>query len=289
MSNASELKILHHPYRRLTALSRGRQGLREAAQEPGTGLVWIMGHNSRGPHGELVKKRPGGLPLLVVLPEPDEIAADATIAPTLAQCRPAGVLPYHQAPEASDLAQVLRRPPSDLAAEVSDYLRWRGLLVERDTLHLLRQIIDLSRSIRSVEGLARGMYMSRRALGRRLTSRGLPVPSHWLHVSRLLRLSMQLQNTETSLFSLACSAGYPDGFSASNQMKRLIGCRPTTVRERLGWEWILEAWLRREAENGGLAPATAAEVASGSRSAGGGVTNPQIRSRRGRPRRRLPG
>ena len=47
-------------------------------------------------------------------------------------------------------------------------------------------------------------------------------------------------------------SGYPDGFTLSNQMKRLIGCRPTEVRTCLGREWILDAWLRREYAMGGL-------------------------------------
>jgi hypothetical protein len=38
----------------------------------------------------------------------------------------------------------------------------------------------------------------------------------------------------------------------SNQMKRLIGYRPSDIRACLGWEWIVEAWLRREAEVGNL-------------------------------------
>jgi hypothetical protein len=32
----------------------------------------------------------------------------------------------------------------------------------------------------------------------------------------------------------------------SNQMKRLIGHRPSEVRELLGWEWLVEAWLKQE-------------------------------------------
>jgi hypothetical protein len=28
-------------------------------------------------------------------------------------------------------------------------------------------------------------------------------------------------------------------------MKRLCGHRPSEVRELLGWEWIVEAWLDR--------------------------------------------
>ncbi len=32
----------------------------------------------------------------------------------------------------------------------------------------------------------------------------------------------------------------------SNSMKRLTGYRPTFVREHLGWEWLVHAWLEAE-------------------------------------------
>lgn len=37
-------------------------------------------------------------------------------------------------------------------------------------------------------------------------------------------------------------------------MYRLTGVRPTAARTCLGWEWVMEAWLRTEAEGGELAP-----------------------------------
>jgi AraC-like DNA-binding protein len=265
MSQASTLKVLHYPYDDLDDLTGGRAAMRDAARWPGTALLWVMGERGHHAHAELLRTRPGGLALIVILPRPEHLEANQDLIPLLTQCRPTGYLPNHHGPEASDLAQVLRRPPSDLAADVTDYVRWRGLTRDRDTLHLLRQIIDLSKNVRTVDALARAMYMSRRALGRRLTSLGLPVPSHWLQASRILRLTIKLQNSDASLFSLACAAGYPDGFSVSNQMKRLIGTRPSIVRDHLGWEWVFEAWLRSEAESGGLAPKTAREVASGVR------------------------
>jgi AraC-like DNA-binding protein len=168
--------------------------------------------------------------------------------------RPHGILPYHTDPQAAELAHVLRRPPADLPAEVTDYLEWRGIGLDQGTVRLVRRIVELSENLRSVSALARSMYMSRRALGRRFMTLGLPVPSHWLQMARLLRVTVRLQNTEDSVFSVGCTFGYPDGFSVSNQMSRLFGIRPTTARERLGWEWVFEAWLRREAENGAFAP-----------------------------------
>ena len=68
-------------------------------------------------------------------------------------------------------------------------------------------------------------------------------------------MAIRLQNSDETLFSIGYELGYPDGFSLSNQMNRLLGVRPSDARRYLGWEWILEAWLRREAATGGLGPA----------------------------------
>lgn len=78
--------------------------------------------------------------------------------------------------------------------------------------------------------------------------------SHWLQFGRILRVAIRLQNSEDSVLAVGYELGYPDGFSLSNQMFRLTGYRPVEARQYLGWEWILEAWLRREADTGGLAP-----------------------------------
>ncbi|MDH5760545.1 MAG: AraC family transcriptional regulator [Gemmatimonadota bacterium] len=168
--------------------------------------------------------------------------------------RPHAVLPYQEELPSASLRQALARPPLDLAAAVTDYLAWRGIPTDQETRRLIRKIVDLSADLRSVSGLSRHLYLSRRALGRRFLTNGLPVPSHWLHFARLLRAALQIQNTDDSVVSVAYGLGYPDGFSLSNQMYRLTGHRPQTVRTCLGWEWIIEAWLRREADRGGLAP-----------------------------------
>lgn len=257
------LGLLMHPYRELVPVNGGGALLRTAARRAGSALVWSMGPRLAASGHPHVEARPGGLALIVVLPRVENVAADPDLIVEVQRCRPQGILPHHVDPSAEELAQVLRRPPLDLAAEVTDYLTWRGLGVDRDTVHLIRRIIELSSELRSITALSRSMYVSRRALGRRLSNHGLPVPSHWLQLGRLLRLAVRLQNSEATLFSIACDSGYPDGFSVSNQMHRLIGYRPSQVREFLGWEWLLEEWLRREAENGGLSPTVAQAVDTG--------------------------
>lgn len=261
----TQLSLLVHPYTDFQPFTGDRTEIREAARTPGSVLVWQVHPTRYQSARQHVEARPGGLALIAILPRPAVLAADAEILHVVQTCRPQGLLPYHDRPVPTDLAAVLRRPPLDLAADVTDYLTWRGLIMDGDTRHLLRRIVELSEELRTITALSRSMYLGRRALGRRLMNRGLPVPSHWLQMARILRLASRLQNSAASIFSVAYESGYPDGFSVSNQMHRLIGYRPSQVREYLGWEWILEAWLRREAESGGLAPGPAQEIRVGSK------------------------
>jgi AraC-like DNA-binding protein len=248
------LSVLTHPYRTLEPVIGGRAQLRDAARRPGSALIWHMGDRETLPAAQSARTRPGGLSLVVVLPSGDVLDARPEMIHRIHECRPCGLLPHGSAAKPGDIVQVLRTPSADLAADITEYLVWRGLVVDPRTIHLLRRIVELSAEARSITALSRGLYLSRRTLGRQLLTAGLPVPSHWLQLSRILRLSARLQNSEASVFSIACASGYPDGFSLSNQMKRLIGYRPSEVREFLGWEWILEAWLRKEADEGALAP-----------------------------------
>jgi AraC-like DNA-binding protein len=198
-------------------------------------------------------ERPGGLPLVVILPGTDILRRlKPVVLELVEEARPHSILPPHPHPNPEELAYLLRREPEVLAGEVLDFLMWRGLELDQETRRIVRRIIELSADVTTLSAVARGVYLSRRALGRRFRDRGLPVPSHWLQCCRLLRAVIRLQNCDSSLFDVARSLGYPDGFTLSNQMERILGVRPSFARERLGWEWVLEAWLLREWESGGL-------------------------------------
>lgn len=251
----SPLSLLRYPYTCLQPITGHVSEVRAAAGERGTALVWFMEPGPASPSPDLVSRRPGGVALLVVLPPDPGTGPPVPVLQILDRARPLGILPFHPDVSPEDLSQVLRKQPSDLGAEVTEYLRWRGLGADRETSQLIRRIIDLSAELRTISAVCRDLYVSRRSLGRRLMCRGLPVPSHWLHIGRILRVASRLQNHDATVSSVAFDLGYPDGFSVSNQMERLVGVRPSDVRGHLGWEWLFEAWLRREAERGGLAPA----------------------------------
>lgn len=219
----------------------------------GAVLVWSMNGGDSPVHLRKAALRPGGIPLIVVMPPAGKIGTlRSGLFRMVEETRPSAVLPHHPNPDPEELTALVRAEPESLPGELVDFLLWRGVWLDQETRRIIRRTVELSAEITTLSGLSRAVYLSRRALGRRFKRRGLPVPSHWLQFSRLLRAVVRLQNSNGSVFQVADELGYPDGFTLSNQMVRLAGVRPSYARDRLGWEWFVEAWLRSEAENGGL-------------------------------------
>lgn len=232
------------PYRRLPRIT-GPQQIPESEATTGTVLVWCMGEGFEAFVADAAG-RPPGVALALVLP-PIKLEIDQGSLLEVAEAtRPACMLPYHAQPAAHDLITLLRHPPDDLPGEVTDFLTWRGVVLPSEGKRLFRHTLDASRNLRSVSGLARALHLSRRALGRRFAELDLPVPSHCLHFGRLLQCHIRAQASAESFAKAALSCGYPDAFSMSNQMNRMLGLRPTAAVERLGWEWMVELWVQRE-------------------------------------------
>lgn len=242
--------LLAPPYRTLNPIAQEPRLWDIGPSPRGKALVWSVGNGETTVDAEAAAARIRGLSLIVLLPPASTLARKPHVLDLLDSCRPQTVLPFHPSPDPEDLARLLARPPQLVANEIVDYLCWRGLRLSGETRRLVRKTLELSGDLQTIAGLARSLFISRRALGRRFLVEGLPVPSHWLQFGRLFRVVDQLQNTTASLFSIATQHGYADGFALSNQMYRLTGVRPSTVREALGWEWFIEAWLDSEVSEG---------------------------------------
>lgn len=246
----SQFATFAYPYESLrSVLPDGPSSLLGPA-DPGAALVWRLEGAQSFSDLEFARTRPPGMALIAILPPAQHLARGVGVLTIVDRCKPHSVLPFHPEPNPEDLARVLQRPPEALSVAVSDYLSWRGLRVDGDTRRMIRRTLDLSQELRTVSGLARALYMSRRALGRRFMNRALPPPSHWLQFGRVLRAVIRLQSSSDSLFAVAADLGYPDGFALSNQMKRMTGIRPTVARACLGWEWFVEAWMEQERQAG---------------------------------------
>jgi transcriptional regulator GlxA family with amidase domain len=182
----------------------------------------------------------------VLLPPPDEIRDIMPIMPLVRLLHPRMVLPHGALDTMYRLRQIVCMPPRSVPDALTEYLVRRGVLRHRAIIQDFRRIAELAPNTRSISELARRMYTSRRTLGRHFLASGLPVPSRCLQFIRVLNVALHLQSEDGAVFRIAARFGYPDGFTMSNQMKRLTGFRPSEVRELLGWEWIVEAWLKRE-------------------------------------------
>lgn len=242
------------PYREVDPVSHPSAFPSAPFPPRGAVLLWNLHAGDWGRGFTAVRDRPPGVALFILLPPASRLGGLDRLLELMEYCRPHSILPHMEELVPEELVPFLQRFPGDFALEVTDYLSWRGIEVDTETRRLIRKTLELSEDLRTVGGLARSLYLSRRALGRRFLTRGLPPPSHWLHFGRILRASLRLQNPESTLFSVAGELGYPDGFSLSNQMHRLVKLRPSIMRECFGWEWIVESWLNQEGKDGNLSP-----------------------------------
>lgn len=217
----------------------------------GEAIVWrlVDGKDQEAEFRWLHHRAPG-LPLFLVLPPATELSRSLPLLHYVNVLDPRFVLPHGRMVAPHYLKQLLAAPPQHFAVTLTDYLTRRGLLIEPRIRNEVRRIFECVPETSSITQLSRRLYTSRRTLGRHFAAAGLPVPSHWLQFGRLLLATLQIQTDATAIFRIASRVGYPDGFTMSNQMKRLFGCRPTEVRDRLGWEWVVESWIRQEARAG---------------------------------------
>jgi AraC-like DNA-binding protein len=248
---AGGIRLFSPPYERIEPRPIADWG--EVVRRRGDAAIWTIGDGA-GQQRELrlVRERPPELPLIVLLPPASEIRRALPVLAAVPTLEPRSVLPGAALGTPDRLRQSLACRPGSLADSVTRYLVRRGVLRSEQLRLEARRILQLSGETTSIERLSGRMFMSRRTLGRHFANAGLPVPSHWLQFGRLMNVVVHLQAESAAVFRVATRLGYPDGFTMSNQMHRLIGCRPTEVRRLLGWEWVVEAWLAREAASGGL-------------------------------------
>src|SRR5690606_33933459 len=231
------LALFQPPYDRLSPCDPDAIAeLNDVDQWKGRAIIWLLSERTtQMAYFEALRCKPLGIPLTVLLPPPAAIRSILEILPLVRHLAPRMILPHGLVDTPYRLRQILAAPPRAVAASLTDYLIRRGMLRRKRAAREFQRIVELAPDTASISALSRRMYTSRRTLGRHFLSSGLPVPSHCLHFARLFHVSLQLQTDESAVFRIASRFGYTDGFTVSNQMKRLIGHRPSQVRELLGW------------------------------------------------------
>ncbi len=224
-------------------------------------IWWLVDARCQEDEFAWLQERVPGLPLIIILPPAQALSRVLSLLNYVALVEPRAVLPFTRALSLDAIRRLLQAPPRNVPLALTVYLTRRGLLPHDRQRHDVRAIFEMAPTTKSIARVAAKLSTSRRTLGRRFMAAGLPVPSHWLQFGRLFHVALRLQQETTAMFRIAGKLGYPDGFTMSNQMKRLIDCRPTDVRNNLGWEWIVESWIQRELRAGGIDSARYSAVA----------------------------
>ena len=148
------------------------------------------------------------------------------------------------------LGESLRRPLTStdgLGADVVEWLSLFGLRMTPTISHLIARIFTEAPQYTEVGSLLRSMGEAESSTRFRFRKKGLPAPSRWLQAARALHAALLIQmEPGKSILSHACALGYADHSALCHQMKRVFGTTPAAVRETLGWEWLLERWVRKE-------------------------------------------
>lgn len=249
MFSERELSFFAPPYFELLPAT---QLVQRERPPRGVFLLWDLKHTTDfAASAERVLRRPHGMALIIVLPPPHLLDRIRDVYDGLADFHPCAIMPA-SLNSSERLRQLLRNLPRRPHQEFVDYFRRRGLLCDDRARSEVDRLFMEARVTHSVAALARRMASSRRTLGRHFAASGLPAPSRWLQFARLLYVSLYLQRNRCSIGRAAAEMGYPDPFTMSNQMKRLTGLRPSEVKSRYGWSWIVESWIVEETMRGGF-------------------------------------
>lgn len=246
MSDASPsgLALFRPPYDRFEILQVHERPVQNG---PGTSLVWRYGGNGKQEHeAELLRSRPPTVPLVVLVPPADTCPDLTRTLSKVRRLKPKAILTDHGDPSVYRIQKALRRRPANLPASCCERIRRVCKKEDVEVLREVQRLFEVAREVTSVNAAVSRLYLSRRTLGRHFESVGLPCPSHVLQFARLITAVVDMQATQTSIRIASRLLKYPDSYTLSNQMLRMVGVRPSVAKTCLGWEWVLESWLERE-------------------------------------------
>jgi AraC-like DNA-binding protein len=143
---------------------------------------------------------------------------------------------------------------TDLPDQIERWLPVRLPGLPPAVAHLIGGIVRGAPGCGQVGELLDGLGHPERTVRTWFRRAGVPGPGKWLAATHAVRAALRLQAEEAPLLMLAVECGYSDHSSLSRQSLRLFGVRPGAIRGTLGWEWLLDRWLRRVAGSVDLHP-----------------------------------
>jgi AraC-like DNA-binding protein len=173
--------------------------------------------------------------------------------------------PTRLAPPAADPSRpttfALQSPGhADADGVIAHFVKRDVLRPERRATSYVRSILAAPPEALRVDRIARRVYASRRTIGRHMRAEGLPAPVDWVALARAIGAHRTILRGGP-LRVAAAAAGYPDQFTMSNAIYRIIGIRPSQLRN-VSREELLDVWIQRQRERGNLTDAPPAPLRS---------------------------
>jgi AraC-like DNA-binding protein len=136
--------------------------------------------------------------------------------------------------------------PTDLPEQLEQWLAIRLPTLPPAVVQLIGDIFRLAPLHHELGELLARLGRAERTMRTWFLQAGVPGPGKWLGAGHAVRAALRLQaDPSMPLLTVAVEGGYSDHSSLSRQTLRLFGVRPGAIRPTLGWEWLLDRWLRR--------------------------------------------
>jgi AraC-like DNA-binding protein len=147
------------------------------------------------------------------------------------------------------LGEVLRpvlTQPDDLGDDLAEWMALRGRPLPPMVADVVRHLVGQAHRFAQLTDLLARLGQPERTTRQRFQGSRLPPPSAWHQMARALHCAFRIQaQPDARLAMLALELGYSDPSGLTRHLTRTFGLTPRAVRGTLGWEWLVDRWLRR--------------------------------------------
>lgn len=223
-------------------------------------VVWEIRSTNGGPvlpHAtrSVLRRRPATLDLLVTHPRPStsrDRAFREAVEEITRPLRPTAVLTGCLNGHTAGVRQLLGKPTRGLAGEIVELLLYRGLVMHSVLQQVAEEILREALPFGECDGARHEHDFDERRVRRMFDQAGLPGPERWMQLGKVIAFVMAYRGGDSTLASAAHQVGEPDPDVVLRQLRTLTGVEADELVLRLGWRWVLEAWIQKEMSEGGF-------------------------------------
>jgi AraC-like DNA-binding protein len=246
--------VMTPPYSRLDAVS-----LPESLRRSPRGTVIVTADRSPESVGRIARAAPSAL--LIVEARVGEMLSVAEVDGLRRLGAGAVLATTGGEPELATLVRGAREASRSMRGQIGPRLALLGHSIAPALEAVVELLFDGPVGWRASHWAA-AMGESVRSLERRCTEEWrAPSPRRWLELVRAIRAVLLLQQRRrASVETVLAEAGFPSPRTGRTMVRRTGGIPPATVRDLIGWYWIVEHWCRTYWSGTGLPGRSGDEV-----------------------------